>query len=1489
MACIHIRIVVRFLVLLFVAGLGLQPAHAQQYDPSFDRPEQISDNPNADFAPRIATSGGHVYVVWTNEEPAVVFRKSADGGKTFDFQRILAAGGGANTHIRADVAASGNNVQVVFAAQNVASLSCQDILLYSSADNGDSLPILPTSPTAVLSNDLCLLGGHQSENPRVAVSGTKVYVVWAEVFNPVPAKNGIWLAISRDNAPGFDVRQIATPTGAAVAFGSRGGSTPAIAASKDNVYIAWDDEAADPAVGRAIFVARSTSRGQTFSILQPVSLPTVRAGSPEIAASGANAYLAWNGHLAGDAVAGNTPSVIRTFFSKSSEFGASFSPPQDVSGPVSFSLSGGLGLAAFSQTVLVAWTGPGTPQQIFLKASANAGQGFGPATNPGTNPGFVPDTLLPAVAISDFGRFIAWTGVSSPPTVPNTLGNLDVFFRASADTDGDGLPDSWERDGIDVDGDGVIDFRLPCTADPDTGESVCPDPLHKDIYVEIDYMHFHKPLDEAMKNVVRAFKNAPVHNPDGKTGVNLHLEIDEELPHEDTVLSTRFQEIKEGTPGPEGTVPSDSHFGQVSQRASFQTIAAKRLAYHYALFAHQFAKVDTKTGTVQPQNGIEGIGEVGGNDLLVSLGNPGFAKQPTVVTLAGQPPVFKTVMHEAGSQEQQAETFMHELGHNLGLLDGGGDPVTCKPNYFSVMNYSVGSVDFVGTRPLDYSREKLDTLNEMNLNEIVGFTANGVPLTFDNPTFSNPSLFPSPLLLTIFGPAPVKFAFAGPIPPLGGAIDWNGNKHIDPSAVQSDLNNLVDPNSAIDPKDQACPGTGDELTGFNDWESLRYNFRDSGLLANFQQPELRELTMTDRRSFRLLNLDGIDNAIQGLPDVAFDESQLAAQRRADFHSSLITSSASVAALIASDKLRDALASLGTVRARMDGSNGAQGGDDWIIDPAAQQALLTRVDNFAVTLQKNLDFAGEPPVANAGRDQAVETGTVVKLSGLRSFDPAGVELSFAWTQIGGDLVALSSNASPAVSFTAPHVVAPTVLTFQLVVSAGDRISSPTFVNVTVNPMPKPANRPPVANAGSDQAVNPGATVVLDGSASADPDGDQLNFLWTQTAGSVVTLQGANTASPSFTAPAVTAQTVLIFELRVSDGKITSTPALVTVTILTPSVPILTSPVQVFDFAARRADSAQDMRIAVLQPNVYAAWRADVATPLGPRETTVFFSSSKNNGLTFSEPIVLGKVRSSIEGIFSLQLAAAGNNVYVAWHRSVPVLSSTTNEEVDIVASHDGGVTFGDTVVLALGADRVSGVGKVSSLDLAALEDRVFVLTQTAQVSSDCPETTLEAETEGRAVRCLLLLGSGDAGRTFAAPVKLGFVAQVGFFGGSDPKLAISGSNVYIAWPGTDQPDLASIGAFQSDAFGVFFRKSTDQGASFGDLVKVTTRPVFFDHRIFRGISASGSNVYVLWKRKDDSAVATKNLLVRASSDSGATFGAEFLLTNHVSEYYATPTP
>jgi beta-lactamase superfamily II metal-dependent hydrolase len=91
------------------------------------------------------------------------------------------------------------------------------------------------------------------------------------------------------------------------------------------------------------------------------------------------------------------------------------------------------------------------------------------------------------------------------------------------------------------------------------------------------------------------------------------------------------------------------------------------------------------------------------------------------------------------------------------------------------------------------------------------------------------------------------------------------------------------------------------------------------------------------------------------------------------------------------------------------------------------------------------------------------------------------------------------------------------------------------------------RPPTADAGADATVNEGDVVVLDGSASSDPNGDPLSFSWAQTAGPAVSLAGADTASPSFTAPPVDAATALTFALTVTDpGGLSSTDA-VTVTV------------------------------------------------------------------------------------------------------------------------------------------------------------------------------------------------------------------------------------------------------------------------------------------------------------------------------------------------------
>ena len=62
-----------------------------------------------------------------------------------------------------------------------------------------------------------------------------------------------------------------------------------------------------------------------------------------------------------------------------------------------------------------------------------------------------------------------------------------------------------------------------------------------------------------------------------------------------------------------------------------------------------------------------------------------------------------------------------------------------------------------------------------------------------------------------------------------------------------------------------------------------------------------------------------------------------------------------------------------------------------------------------------------------------------------------------------------------------------------------------------------NRPAHGGDHRQHQVKAKETASFSGSTSTDPDGDTLTFAWTQTSGPHVTLNGANTASMSFTAP------------------------------------------------------------------------------------------------------------------------------------------------------------------------------------------------------------------------------------------------------------------------------------------------------------------------------------------------------------------------------------
>ncbi len=92
-------------------------------------------------------------------------------------------------------------------------------------------------------------------------------------------------------------------------------------------------------------------------------------------------------------------------------------------------------------------------------------------------------------------------------------------------------------------------------------------------------------------------------------------------------------------------------------------------------------------------------------------------------------------------------------------------------------------------------------------------------------------------------------------------------------------------------------------------------------------------------------------------------------------------------------------------------------------------------------------------------------------------------------------------------------------------------------------PPPNPLPPAANAGANQTSTVGLVVTLDGSASSDPNGLAIAWVWTPPAG--ITLNSNFVSNPSFTAAAAG---TFVFSLTVTNTEgLSSAPSTVTVTV------------------------------------------------------------------------------------------------------------------------------------------------------------------------------------------------------------------------------------------------------------------------------------------------------------------------------------------------------
>ncbi len=85
---------------------------------------------------------------------------------------------------------------------------------------------------------------------------------------------------------------------------------------------------------------------------------------------------------------------------------------------------------------------------------------------------------------------------------------------------------------------------------------------------------------------------------------------------------------------------------------------------------------------------------------------------------------------------------------------------------------------------------------------------------------------------------------------------------------------------------------------------------------------------------------------------------------------------------------------------------------------------------------------QAPLARVGPNLAVPSGAAVTLDGSASSDPAGMAITYHWSQSAGPAVALSDAAVARPSFTAPLVAAgqpAATLAFSLTVSSANGTS------------------------------------------------------------------------------------------------------------------------------------------------------------------------------------------------------------------------------------------------------------------------------------------------------------------------------------------------------------------------------------------------------------------------------------------------------------------
>lgn len=234
--------------------------------------------------PDSAASGASAYVVYGGDG-GVRCNRSLDRGATWLAQDVLVGSALSGYPV---VTAAGANVFVVYREITLPTLN-NDLYFRRSLDSGASW-----QPAIRLDTDA--VGGGDSVDQRIAISGNAVFVAWRDK-RPGPGYD-VYFNRSLDGGATWlptDVRMnIGIPAGSADAFWNA-----ELAVSGSTVYVLWwDNRNAPGKTLRDVFVMRSLDSGTTWPST-PTRLDTDAPGAyeshfPHIAASGSSAWVVWS-------------------------------------------------------------------------------------------------------------------------------------------------------------------------------------------------------------------------------------------------------------------------------------------------------------------------------------------------------------------------------------------------------------------------------------------------------------------------------------------------------------------------------------------------------------------------------------------------------------------------------------------------------------------------------------------------------------------------------------------------------------------------------------------------------------------------------------------------------------------------------------------------------------------------------------------------------------------------------------------------------------------------------------------------------------------------------------------------------------------------------------------------------------------------------------------------------------------------------------------